>query len=400
MRRQLALASLVRHRTRTALAVLGVAIAAAMLLDMVMLASGMRESFSTLLESRGFSIRLAPRGTLPFDTEATIAGASEIVSTVSRHPDVATVSPVLGATVHVVAGARVPSQQGTTAFAIGMRPAVQGDYEVVRGADAGSTDSFVANADFMRLTGARIGDTLTLATGYEPQLRSYAGERRLVLSGEARFLYLASGQAAVAIQLETLQAMGGRERHDRASLFMVALREGAVADSVQRWIERAVPRVDAISTREALARVDERLAYFRQMAFILGGVSLAVGFLLVTTLVTVSVNQRIGEIAVQRAIGVSRVHVVEQIVVESLVISAAGALLGLVLGLATARWLNGILASFPGLPRAIDFFLFQPRAVWTSMAMLVASGILAAIYPSWRASSLPIARTLHEEAVA
>ena len=395
MRRQLALASLVRHRARTALAVLGVAIAAAMLLDMVMLASGMRESFGTLLESRGFSIRLAPRGTLPFDTEATIAGASDIVSTLSRHPDIVTVSPVLGATVHVVAGGK-----GTTSFALGVHPTVQGDYELSRGADASSADSFVANADFMRLTGAHIGDTLTLATGYEPPLRSYGGERRLVLSGEARFLYLSSGQPAVAIPLETLQAMGGRERHDRASLFMVAVREGAVPDSVQRSIEREIPRVDAISTREALARVDERLAYFRQMAFILGGVSLAVGFLLVTTLVTVSVNQRIGEIAVQRAIGVSRVHVVEQIIVESFVIALAGALLGLVLGLATARWLNGILASFPGLPRAIDFFLFQPRAVWMSLAMLVGAAILAALYPSWRAASLPIARTLHEEAVA
>lgn len=395
MRRQLALASLVRHRTRTALAVLGVAIAAAMLLDMVMLASGMRESFGALLESRGFSIRLAPRGTLPFDTDATIAGAREIESTLFRHPDIVTVSPVLGATVHVVAGAT-----RATTFALGVHPAVQGDYEVVRGADARRADSFVANADFLHLTGARVGDTLTLATAFEPQLRSYDGEHRLVLSGEARFLYMSGGQPAVALSLETLQAMGGRERHDRASLFMVALRDGALPDSVQRWIEGSIPRVDAISTREALARVDERLAYFRQMAFILGGVSLAVGFLLVTTLVTVSVNQRIGEIAVQRAIGVSRRHVVGQIVVESLVISTVGALLGLVLGLVTARWLNGILASFPGLPRAIDFFLFQPRAVWTSLAMLVASGVLAALYPSWRAASLPIARTLHEEAVA
>jgi putative ABC transport system permease protein len=122
--------------------------------------------------------------------------------------------------------------------------------------------------------------------------------------------------------------------------------------------------------------------------------------LLVTTLVTVSVNQRIGEIAVQRAIGVSRAHVVHQIVAESLVISVLGAASGLALGLVTARWLNAILASFPGLPTAIDFFLFQPRAAWTALALLVTSGILAAIYPSWRAASLPIARTLREEAVA
>jgi putative ABC transport system permease protein len=253
---------------------------------------------------------------------------------------------------------------------------------------------------FVRATGAHLGDTVAMATAYSPQLRSYSGERRLVLSGIARFLYMSRGQSAIALPLMTLQAMGGADRRDRASLFMVGVRDGAIADSVQRWIERAVPRVDAISTREALARVDERLAYFRQMAFILGGVSLLVGFLLVTTLVTVSVNQRVGEIAVQRAIGVSRVHVVQQIVVESVLISVLGAAFGLALGLITARWLNAILASFPGLPTAIDFFLFQPNAAWTALALLVLSGILAGIYPSWRAASLPIARTLREEAVA
>jgi putative ABC transport system permease protein len=395
VRFHLATASLTRHRARTGLAVLGVAIAAAMLLDMVMLSSGMRESFSTLLGSRGFSIRLSPRGTLPFDTDATIAGAAEILETLSRHPDITVVSPVLGATVHVVGGARP-----ATAFALGVNAAVQGDYRLERGRDAHTSDAFVANEQFMHVTGASVGDSVVLATGYSPQLRSYGGEQRLVLAGQARFLYLSRGQPAVAMPLGTLQTMGGADRRDHASLFMVGVRAGSSPDSVQRWIERAVPRVDAISTREALARVDERLAYFRQMALILGGVSLIVGFLLVTTLVTVSVNQRIGEIAVQRAIGVSRAHVVQQIVAESLVISLMGAGIGLALGLLTARWLNAILAGFPGLPTAIDFFVFQPRAAWTALGLLVASGILAGVYPSWRAASLPIARTLREEAVA
>ena len=395
MRLHLAIASLARHRARTALAVLGVAVAAAMLLDMVMLSSGMRESFGTLLESRGFSIRLAPRGTLPFDTDATIARASEVVDILSRHPDISVVSPVLGATVHVVEGGR-----SATAFALGVNVAVQGDYVMTLGRDAVDGDTFVANEEFLRSTGAEMGDTVTIATAYSPQLRAFGGERRLVLSGVARFLYLSRGQSAVALPLLTLQRMGGAERLDRASLFMVGVREGTTGDTLQRWIEREVPRVDAISTREALARVDERLSYFRQMALILGAVSLLVGFLLVTTLVTVSVNQRIGEIAVQRAIGIARAHVVHQIVIESLVLSTLGAAFGLALGLLTARWLNAILVSFPGLPTAIDFFLFQPRAAWTALALLVVSGLLAGVYPSWRAASLPIARTLREEAVA
>ena len=101
-----------------------------------------------------------------------------------------------------------------------------------------------------------------------------------------------------------------------------------------------------------------------------------------------------------RAIGVSRWHVVQQIVIEGIVISLGGAALGLGLGLVTAKYLNAILSSFPGLPVAIDFFLFQPRSVWMALGLLALSGIAAGIYPAWRAASLPVARTLREEAIA
>jgi putative ABC transport system permease protein len=395
MRLALALASLRRHRSRTALAVLGVAVAAAMLLDMVMLSTGLRESFRELLLSRGFQLRLAPRGTLPFDTDATIPGATEIVTALRERPQIQAVSPVLGATVHLPRRDRI-----VTGFAIGIDPAVQGDYELVAGRDATTPDALVVNDDLLRLARLRLGDTVRVTTGYNPQLRTFAGERRLVVAGRARFLYLSAGQPAVAMPLRTLQEMSGAAREDRVSLFMVRTRQGANVEEVRRWIERRVPTVDAISTSEALARVDERLSYFRQLSFILGAVSLVVGFLLVTTLVTVSVNERVGEIAVMRAIGVSRLHVVQQILLEGAAISVVGAALGLALGLVTARYLNAILSRFPGLPTAIDFFLFQPRAAWTALALLVASGIAAGIYPSWRAAALPIARTLREEAIA
>jgi putative ABC transport system permease protein len=102
---------------------------------------------------------------------------------------------------------------------------------------------------------------------------------------------------------------------------------------------------------------------------------------------------------VMRAIGVRRWRIVAQILLESSAIMVIAAPVGLALGLVTARWLNSILARFPGLPERIDFFLFQPRAAWTALGLLVLSGILAGIYPSWRSASLPIAVTLRQEAV-
>ncbi len=77
------LKSLGRHPLRTALSLAGIAVASAMLLDMVMLSGGIEKSFSDLLLARGYHIRLTPKGTLPFDTEATI---SRRLPGGARHP--------------------------------------------------------------------------------------------------------------------------------------------------------------------------------------------------------------------------------------------------------------------------------------------------------------------------
>ncbi len=391
----LAAAALRRHPARTVLAVLGVAVAAALLLDMVMLATGMRESFRRFLLVQGFDLRIAPKGTLPMDTEATIGDADGLLRTLRANPDIAVATPVLGAQLHVIERGRT-----VTSFAVGIDPATQADYVLEAGVSPGHADWMVANAAFLAATHARLGDTLDVAAGFDPQLRVYTGRRRLVLGGRARFLYTAADEPVAALPIATLQAMGGPERADRVSLVLARVREGADADRVAAWVDRHVPRVSTLSTNVALRQVDERMGYFRQLGLILGAVSLAVGFLLVATLVTVSVNERVGEIAVMRAIGVRRRRIVQQIVLEGLWLTLVGAILGLALGLVTARQLNAILSDFPGLPSTFHFFLFQPVAAWRSLGLLVACGALAGAYPAWRAAILPIAGTLRREAIA
>lgn len=395
MRFELAWSSLRRHGTRTLLAALGVAVAAAMLLDMVMMSTGMRESFRELLLSRGFQVRLAPKGTLPFDTDATIENTSGILTLLRTNPAIVAISPVLGGTIQVPIGKRI-----VTSAALGIDPSVQGDYELLSGKNPIAADAFVANGDFFSATGAKIGDTLDVASGYDPQLRTFASSRRLVLTGRVKFLYGAADQLATAMRLETLQQMSGPQRANDVSLFMIKVKNDSLVEPIRVWVERQIPTVSAISTTTALAQVDQRLSYFRQLAVILGSVSLFVGFLLVTTLVTVSVNERIGEISVMRALGVSRAHIVQQVVLEAIALMLIGSIAGLGLGLVTGHYLNAILSSFPGLPVAINFFLFQPKSAWTALGLLALSGIAAGIYPSFRAASLPIATTLRQEAIA
>lgn len=392
---RLAVSTLTRRRTRTALTVAGVAVAAAMLLDMVMLGSGMRESFKGFLAQQPYQLRLTPRGTMPFDSEATVGDASALLARLRRDADIEAVAPVLGGKLFVATGDSV-----VAGFLLGLEPSLQADYVVAEGRDIAAAHETVWNAAMLEAAGRVVGDTVRAAAGYDPQLRRFTGARELVIVGRGRFVMLSGGELAAALPLATAQAMGGAQRADRISVALARVRDAADVEAVARRIEAAEPQLSAISTEAALRFVDERLGYFRQLAFILASVSLAVGFLLVTTLVTVSVNERIGEIAVLRAIGVARWRIVAQVLAEGVALSVTGAVAGLGLGLVTARWLNGILASFPGLPAAFDFFLFEPASAYRALGLLVACGILAGAWPAWRAASLPIAKTLREEAVA
>lgn len=408
MRAILAWAALRRHPMRTLLAIFGLAIAAALLLDMVMLATGMRASFRSLLTSQGYQLRVTPKGTLPFDTEASVGGAAALVASLRAHPDVERVSPSLGTTVQVQRG-----ELDLSAFALGTNADVQGEYTMLDGREpARSADSVlhevVANATFLARMNASVGDTIELSTERSAQLRQAGRRARAVVVGEARFLYVPPGLPAVSMPLGALQSFLGASGRDRISLAMARVRvddADAVTqrdriEAVRAWIESEHSRVTAISTETAIVQVEERLAYFRQLAFILGALSLVIGVLLVTTLVSLSVNERLGELAVLRAIGVPQVGVLQQIMLEGLMLGLAGITLGLGLGLITARWLNTILRDFPGLPADLDFFVWSGEAAWKSLAMLLVAATVAGAIPAWRAARVRVAQALREEAVA
>lgn len=404
MRLTLAWATLRRHPARTMLAILGIAVAAALLLDMVMLSTGMRESFRGLLLTRGYQLRVSPKGTLPFDSEASIDGASAIVAALRAHPDITAVSPGLGATL------ALPFAAFPSVFSLGIESDVQGDYQLEAGrdlppphsvADATAPIPAVVNRVFLKRSGRRLGDTLTVSAGLDAQLRTAARSRVVVLQGEGRFFYVPGETPVLALPLESLRRLLGPTYADRMSVAMAAVRrtDSASVEQARAWIQSTQPRITAISTETAIRQVEERLSYFRQLAFVLGAISLGIGFLLVATLVTLSVNERRGEIAVLRAIGTPRGGVLRQVLLEGLMLSGAGIAFGLGLGIVTARWLNGILRDFPGLPAAFDFFVWSAEAAWQSLALLLIAGTLAGLIPAWRAASLPIARALREDAI-
>lgn len=380
-----------RHPGRTLLGVAGVAVSGAMLLDMLMLSNGLQVSFAELLRGAGYDVRVAPVGTLPLDTEATIGEARALIERLRDDPEVARVAPVLAANLSV------GGETERSVFALGVDPESQGVFRVSSGRAPGPNEILVRETGDPPGTAGHGTPGGSISVAAFGALGAVAGSRTrtLTVSGTGEFLYVSESEEPVALELGALQELTGRV--DEISFAMVGGMPGVDPDSLATRLAARHPEVRVVSIGELVAQAERRLAYFRQLAIILGTVSLIVAALLIGTIASVSISDRYGTIAAARAIGISRRSILATLLLESVVQSGLAAMLGVLLGFVTAGQLERILSDFPGLPEAVRFFVPDVGLVVGTVAAILVTAALAALVPAWRVTRLPIATTLHRE---
>jgi putative ABC transport system permease protein len=383
--------ALVRQPARSALGIIGVAAVGALLFDMLLLSEGLLVSMRDLLDRTGFDVRVTttadlPRTSPPLDearkTAAAIAGLPEVRQAFAIRFADATIEHAGGeplfATLDGVAG-------------------TSRTWTVLEGREAGPGEVVISRslADAARLRPG--GAVLTrLSCDDAPQALPPAKWR---VSGIAAFPFELTSEHSMGGLMETLESACGTSGADRADMIIVISNGDAAAAASA--VERIRPDLRAATNAEMLGRLEQGgFTYFRQISVVLTTVTIAFALLLITVLLTVSVNQRLGEIAALRALGFSRQRVVADVLCESALLVGIGGLLSLPLGLALARGLDGILKSLPNIPAALHFFVFEPAALVVHALLLAATALLAAAYPMRIVARLPIAATLRNEVIS
>ena len=120
----------------------------------------------------------------------------------------------------------------------------------------------------------------------------------------------------------------------------------------------------------------------------IAGISLLVGGIGIMNIMLASVTERTREIGIRRAIGAKRRQIIGQFLIETVVLSMAGGLIGVTIGV-TIPWLITRLAGMPTVVTAYSLVL----AVGISMTV----GIVFGLYPARHAANLdPIEALRHE----
>jgi putative ABC transport system permease protein len=124
------------------------------------------------------------------------------------------------------------------------------------------------------------------------------------------------------------------------------------------------------------------------VAFGIGALSLLVGGIGIMNIMLVSVTERTREIGIRKAIGAKRSDIMLQFLVESVVISALGGLIGLALGFGVGM----ILGRLPVLEATVS-----ASAIFLGLGFSCGVGMFAGLYPAWKASRLdPIVALRYE----
>ncbi len=175
----------------------------------------------------------------------------------------------------------------------------------------------------------------------------------------------------------------------------VMLADDADAGTVKKSIETALAEQPTIALSSQQEFKEQQQGQIDQLLFVMYALlvlSIVIAALGIVNTLVLSVVERTREVRLLRAIGTSRRQIRRMIRIESVVISVFGALLGLGVGLIFGVTLQRVLAD-----DGIELLVIPGAQLVLFVVAAAVIGVLAAVWPSFKASRLNVLRAIATE---
>jgi putative ABC transport system permease protein len=397
--------AMVANKLRTALTMLGIVIGVGAVIALMSIGSGAQAAIAQNIKSLGANLITISPGAVSQGGVSQGAGSAptltiddaNALSSSGAAPDVAEVSPELNLGFNaqlVFHGQNVSTKVNgvTPAYAdVHNFPAAIGDWFTDDDMNGNSKVVMLGANVAQELFGSSdpTGQSVSIRVGRPVALRVVG-----VLQGKGGGP-LANVDDQVLIPLTTLQHQFSNPRNPkgRANLTqIVATATGAktiqaAKDEITQVLlqQHRVPTPDfVVQTQDD--QVAAQTGTTQVLTILLGavaGISLVVGGIGIMNIMIVSVTERTREIGIRKAIGAKKKDILTQFLVESLVVSVAGGLLGILIGVGASQLING--QKLNGQPLET---LVSSGSILLAVSVSLAVGLLFGVYPAWRAASL------------
>jgi len=190
-------------------------------------------------------------------------------------------------------------------------------------------------------------------------------------------IYSPESGPRVKLKLPGLQE--ALESPDKCTFVFVKLRNADQVDAMAARIDAALPGNTIQPTREVFAGFENQIPYLGIFLRVLVGLAAIVSALVVMLAMYTTITERTREIGILKAMGASRGYIVGIIEKEAILISVIGLVAGFGISALAALAIHRVYG-----------LVFEYSWQWalTAAAIGLVGGVLGALYPAWKASSL------------
>lgn len=376
---RLAWRGLTRRKVRTLLTALGITVAVASMVVFLSLGEGIRKVFSAELGSIGPDIQVSLNGlSHGFSPQPNLPqSVASDIQRLAPELGIASVTPV----VMTVRGGFDPSRSAVL-YGLPAQPGIHAVFPKVSAAQ-GRLLSAADEDRNVAVVGAKAAQNLGLKIGSQLNLNRRSSVRVIgVLKPESGLV-----DSFMFLPLSTLQAAEGAQ--NRVSLVAVKLQDPARAREVAGALSSRL-ELEAQTQSDFLNFLERALRIGDAVRFGISMIAVIVGGLAVANTVMMGVFERTREFGTLRAIGARPGFVRALVLTESLLLSLAGGVGGLLLGLAGIAVVNLYTQQLAGVEAAA----LTPRLTLLALGISLVLGLLSGLLPARSASRLNITDAL------
>jgi putative ABC transport system permease protein len=396
----ISLRTLSKNKLRSGLTVLGVVIGIAAVTTMVSIGQGAGQLIQDQFQSLGSNVILV----LPGNRQAggarqgtvTTLTAADSQAIADECPSVLAVSPFVAASGQVIAGN--VNWQPDQMFGVGQ------DYPIVRNWDLSSGEFFterdVAGATKVCVIGQTLVKQLFPETdpiGQQVRIKNVPFRVIGVLSQKGANLVGQDQDNILLLPYTTVRKRLQSSAFTNIDVIFVSARSEVVSAQAEREIRTLLaerhrippgekPDFEVQNTSEIARGLAVITGVLTAMLSAIAAISLIVGGVGIMNIMLVSVTERTREIGIRMALGARPRDILRQFLVESVVLSSIGGVIGIALGVSASALITWVINMF--LPSAKWPFTISIPATVIALVFAAAVGIFFGYYPARRASRL------------